>query len=127
MFLDNILEETSSHCNAILVCRRRKWLRESQLRATGNQKILFRLSCCEKISLCNGFLNIRLAISIYHNMSSDLPRMFQSSMLVADEMAAPHPDQAAALNRGLRNYSGWLFRRALTKGKFDDFPSSLRS
>jgi glycosyltransferase involved in cell wall biosynthesis len=58
------------------------------------------------------------------NMSSDFPRMLRSWMLVVDEFAVRHPNRTAALNRGLRNYSSWLLRRALSLGRFSYFISS---
>jgi glycosyltransferase involved in cell wall biosynthesis len=60
-----------------------------------------------------------------NNMSSDMTRMFRSWMLVADEMAARHPDRTALLDRGLRNYARWLLRRALIGGKLGYFASVL--
>lgn len=47
------------------------------------------------------------------NMSSNLPRMLRSWMLVAAEMRRRHPGKRAILLKGLRNYSIWLVRRAL--------------
>jgi glycosyltransferase involved in cell wall biosynthesis len=52
-----------------------------------------------------------------NNMSSDMPRMFRSWMLVADEMAARHPDRTARLDRGLTNYGRWLLRSAAFGGQ----------
>lgn len=51
------------------------------------------------------------------NMSSNLPRMLRSWMLVREEMAARHPEHRAALALGLRNYGGWLMFKALTTGQ----------
>jgi glycosyltransferase involved in cell wall biosynthesis len=47
------------------------------------------------------------------NMSSNLPRMLRSWMLVMDEMVRRHPDAAPLLHRGLRTYATGLFARAL--------------
>jgi glycosyltransferase involved in cell wall biosynthesis len=60
-----------------------------------------------------------------NNMSSDMTRMFRSWMLVADEMAARHPDRAALLDRGITNYARWLLRRALIGGRLGYFASVL--
>ncbi|HLY87630.1 MAG TPA: hypothetical protein VKQ27_01475, partial [Acetobacteraceae bacterium] len=51
------------------------------------------------------------------NMSSNLPRMLRSWMLVKDEMEERHPDRHAALDVGLRNYGAWLLFKALTTGR----------
>jgi hypothetical protein len=47
------------------------------------------------------------------NMSSDMPRMLRSWMLVIEEMLARHPWAAAVLRRGLRLYAVWLLKRAV--------------
>jgi glycosyltransferase involved in cell wall biosynthesis len=60
-----------------------------------------------------------------NNMSSDMTRMFRSWMLVADEMAARHPDRVALLDQGTRNYARWLFRRALSGGQLGYVASIL--
>jgi glycosyltransferase involved in cell wall biosynthesis len=60
-----------------------------------------------------------------NNMSSDMTRMFRSWMLVADEMAARHPDRVALLDRGISNYARWLLRRALIGGRLGYFASVL--
>jgi hypothetical protein len=59
------------------------------------------------------------------NMSSNMPRMLRSWMLVADEMAARHPDRTHSLKLGLQNYSVWLLRKALTGRKFGHFATCL--
>ncbi|WP_312015220.1 glycosyltransferase family 2 protein [Bradyrhizobium lablabi] len=59
------------------------------------------------------------------NMSSDMTRMFRSWMLVADEMAARHPDRIALLDRGICNYARWLLRRALMGGQLRYFASVI--
>jgi glycosyltransferase involved in cell wall biosynthesis len=59
------------------------------------------------------------------NMSSNLPRMLRSWMLVVDEMEARHPDRRAALDDGLRNYGTWLLFRALAIGRLDYFRAVL--
>ncbi len=59
------------------------------------------------------------------NMSSNLPRMLQSWMLVVDEMVGRHPNRTERLNLGLRKYGSWLLWRALARGQFGHFGSSL--
>lgn len=59
------------------------------------------------------------------NMSSNLPRMIRSWMLVIDEMIARYPDRAASLHSGLRNYGSWVLVRALRSGQFIYFARSL--
>ncbi len=59
------------------------------------------------------------------NMSSNLPRMLQSWMLVKEEMEERHAVRRAALAVGLRNYSAWLLFKALTIGRLDYFLSVL--
>jgi hypothetical protein len=58
-------------------------------------------------------------------MSSNMPRMLRSWMLVADEMAARHPDRTHRLKFGLQDYSVWLLRKALTGRKFGYFADCL--
>ncbi|MDA9444696.1 glycosyl transferase family 2 [Bradyrhizobium sp. CCBAU 51745] len=60
-----------------------------------------------------------------NNMSSNMPRMFRSWMLVADEIMARHPERTALLDLGFRNYARWLLRRALTGGHLCYFISIL--
>ncbi|MDA9405999.1 glycosyltransferase family 2 protein [Bradyrhizobium sp. CCBAU 45384] len=60
-----------------------------------------------------------------NNMSSNMPRMFRSWMLVADEIMARHPERTAILDLGFRNYARWLLRRALTGGHLWYFISIL--
>ncbi|MDA9508692.1 glycosyl transferase family 2 [Bradyrhizobium sp. CCBAU 11386] len=59
------------------------------------------------------------------NMSSNLPRMMRSWMLVIDEMILRHPDRVASLQSGLRNYGSWVLVRALTSGQLRYFAKSL--
>ena len=47
------------------------------------------------------------------NMSSNMPRMLRSWMMVVEEMAERHADQQSILNEGLCNYAVWLARRAV--------------
>ncbi|MGO4569785.1 glycosyltransferase family 2 protein [Rhizobium sp. 2YAF20] len=47
------------------------------------------------------------------NMSSNMPRMLRSWMLVVDEMLGRHPNAAPALREGLHFYSAWLLERTL--------------
>lgn len=60
-----------------------------------------------------------------NNMSSDLARMFRSWMLVADEMAARHPDRITRVDRGIGNYARWLLYRALVGVQLSHFVSVL--
>jgi len=60
------------------------------------------------------------------NMSSNLPRMLRSWMLVMGEMEERHPGRRALLEAGLRNYSAWLLFKALTIGRRDYFFAVLR-
>ena len=59
------------------------------------------------------------------NMSSNRPRMLRSWMLVYDEMLDRHPDRRNVLNDGLRQYSGWLARNAVSAGRYRQLPSLL--
>jgi glycosyltransferase involved in cell wall biosynthesis len=130
--LDNIFEGNFIGNGSAILVRRDALVAangfESQLRAAGAQ------GCEDFLFYCRVAEEYHFAVVpeyqigyryLPDNMSSDLPRMLRSWMLVVDEMAARHPDRAAALNRGLRNYSGWLFRRALTIRKFGYFASVL--
>jgi glycosyltransferase involved in cell wall biosynthesis len=47
------------------------------------------------------------------NMSSNMPRMLRSWMMVSDEMRSRHRDAAPLLREGLHFYSVWLLGRAL--------------
>lgn len=58
-----------------------------------------------------------------NNMSSNMPRMFRSWMLVADEIMMRHPGRGPLLEQGFRNYARWLLRRALTGGQWWYFAS----
>lgn len=55
------------------------------------------------------------------NMSSNLPRMLRSWMLVIDEMEPRHPGRRDRLATGLRNYASWLLFKALRIGRPDYF------
>lgn len=59
------------------------------------------------------------------NMSSNLPSMLRSYMLVADEMAVSHPDRAHRLRLGVQIYSVALLRVALASRKFGYFATCL--
>ncbi|NIJ34987.1 glycosyltransferase family 2 protein [Sphingomonas oligoaromativorans] len=59
------------------------------------------------------------------NMSSNLPRMLRSWMLVMDEMEARHAEHHAKLATGLRNYGAWLLFKALQIGRLDYFREVL--
>lgn len=102
---------------------------ESQLHAAGAQ------GCEDLLFYCRVAESYHFAVVpeyligyryLPENMSSNLPRMLRSWMLVVDEMATRHPDRTTRLNRGLRNYSSWLLWRALTIGKAEYFLSSLK-
>ncbi|MCK1708606.1 MULTISPECIES: glycosyltransferase family 2 protein [unclassified Bradyrhizobium] len=58
-----------------------------------------------------------------NNMSSNMPRMFRSWMLVADEIMTRHPGRGPLLEQGFRSYARWLLRRALTSGQLWYFAS----
>ncbi|WP_019833546.1 glycosyltransferase family 2 protein [Sphingomonas sp. PR090111-T3T-6A] len=59
------------------------------------------------------------------NMSSNLPRMLRSWMLVMDEMETRHADRHATLATGLRHYGAWLLFKALRTGRLDYFREVL--
>ncbi|WGS18262.1 MULTISPECIES: glycosyltransferase family 2 protein [unclassified Bradyrhizobium] len=97
---------------------------ESGLRASGAQ------GCEDLLFYCRVAESYHFAVVpeyeigyryLPNNMSSDMTRMFRSWMLVADEMAARHPDRIALLDRGISNYARWLLRRALTGGRVGYF------
>jgi len=101
---------------------------ESGLRASGAQ------GCEDLLFYCRVAESYHFAVVpeyeigyryLPNNMSSDMTRMFRSWMLVADEMAARHPDRIALLDRGISNYARWLLRRALTGGQLVYFASVL--
>jgi glycosyltransferase involved in cell wall biosynthesis len=101
---------------------------DSQLRAAGAQgceDLLF--YCC--VAETYHFAVVPEYLIGYRylpeNMSSNMPRMLRSWMLVADEMAARHPDRTKRLKLGLQDYSVWLLRRALTCRKFGYFAACL--
>ena len=60
-----------------------------------------------------------------NNMSSNLPRMLRSWTLVVDEMLTRHPGRSELLNRGIRNYGGWVLLRALWCGNVAYFCQSV--
>ena len=101
---------------------------ESGLRASGAQ------GCEDLLFYCRVAETYRFAVVpeyeigyryLPNNMSSDMTRMFRSWILVADEMAARHPDRVALLDRGISNYARWLLRRALAGGHLRYFVSVL--
>ena len=55
------------------------------------------------------------------NMSSNMPRMLRSWMLVVDEMRIRHPDKHMILMEGLAAYGSWLIRRAMYLGDIKQF------
>ncbi|MGY4607003.1 glycosyltransferase involved in cell wall biosynthesis [Bradyrhizobium sp. USDA 4474] len=61
-----------------------------------------------------------------NNMSSNLPRMLRSWMLVADEMLTRHPSRSDLLNKGIRNYGSWVLLRAVTCGNVAHFSEALQ-
>jgi glycosyltransferase involved in cell wall biosynthesis len=94
---------------------------DSQLRAAGAQ------GCEDLLFYCRVAETYDFAVvpeyligyrDLPNNMSSNMPRMLRSWMLVADEMAARHPDRTRRLKLGFQNYSVWLMRKALTGRKF---------
>lgn len=101
---------------------------ESGLRASGAQ------GCEDLLFYCRVAESYHFAVvpeyqigyrDLPNNMSSNMTRMFRSWMLVADEMAARHPDRVALLDRGISNYARWLLRRALIGGRLRSFASIL--
>jgi glycosyltransferase involved in cell wall biosynthesis len=50
-------------------------------------------------------------------MSTNLPRMLRSWMMVIDEMRSRHPEKEPLLQRGLEGFGRWLFRRAVHQRK----------
>ena len=53
------------------------------------------------------------------NMSSNLPRMLRSWMLMKDEMVRRHPEAAPLLHRGLRTYAAALLAGALRESQLN--------
>lgn len=47
------------------------------------------------------------------NMSSDLPKMLRSWLIVVEEFWARYPDKHAIIEKGLRHFGFWLVRRAV--------------
>ena len=101
---------------------------ESELRAAGAQ------GCEDLLFYCRVAETYHFAVVpeyligyryLAENMSSNMPRMLRSWMLVADEMAARHPDRTKRLKLGLQDYTVWLLRRALTGRKFGYFAACL--
>lgn len=89
---------------------------ESRLRAAdaqGCEDVLFYCRVAERYE----FEVVEEALVGYRylpgNMSSDMPRMLRSWMLVIEEMLARHPGAAAVLRQGLRLYAVWLLKRAV--------------
>src|SRR5216684_4262886 len=97
---------------------------DSQLRAAGAQGCEDLLFYCHVAETYHFAVVPEYLIGYRHlpeNMSSNMPRMLRSWMLVADEMAARHPDRTHRLKFGLQHYSVWLLRKALTGRKFGYF------
>ncbi len=101
---------------------------ETELRAAGAQGCEDLLFYC-RVAEQHGFAVIPDYLVGYRylpdNMSSNLPRMLQSWMLVKEEMEQRHAGRRPALALGLRNYSAWLLFKALTIGRLDYFLSVL--
>jgi len=57
-----------------------------------------------------------------NNMSSNLPRMLRSWLLVVDEMRARHPDKLDALSAGLDHFARWLVRKAILTDQPNQLP-----
>lgn len=47
------------------------------------------------------------------NMSSNLPRMLRSWIIVLDEMRRKYPEKAPIIQQGLKGYGQWVVRRAV--------------
>lgn len=101
---------------------------ESGLHARGAQ------GCEDLLFYCRVAENFRFAVVPEYlvgyryspdNMSSDMPRMLRSWLIVMDEMEGRYPDRRGALTYGLRNYGGYLLHQATTKGRFGYFLSIL--
>jgi glycosyltransferase involved in cell wall biosynthesis len=101
---------------------------DGQLRATGAQGCEDLLFYC-RVAEAYHFAVVPEYLIGYRylpeNMSSNMPRMLRSWMLVSDEMAARHPDRTKRLKLGLQDYSVWLLQRALTGRKFGYFAACL--
>jgi glycosyltransferase involved in cell wall biosynthesis len=101
---------------------------ESGLRAAGAQgceDLLFYCRAAERHSFAvipDYLIGYRY---LPDNMSSNLPRMLRSWMLVMDEMEARHPERRDRLASGLRNYGAWLLFKALRLGRLDYFGELL--
>jgi glycosyltransferase involved in cell wall biosynthesis len=101
---------------------------DSRLRAAGAQGCEDLLFYCRVAETYHFAVVPEYLIGYRHlpeNMSSNMPRMLRSWMLVADEMAARHPDRTHRLKLGLQDYSVWLLRKALTGRKFGYFTDCL--
>jgi glycosyltransferase involved in cell wall biosynthesis len=101
---------------------------DSRLRAAGAQGCEDLLFYCRVAETYHFAVVPEYLIGYRHlpeNMSSNMPRMLRSWMLVADEMAARHPDRTHRLKFGLQDYSVWLLRKALTGRKFGYFTDCL--
>ena len=101
---------------------------ESGLRAAGAE------GCEDYLLACRVAERFHFAVAPEHlvgyrdlpqNMSSNRPRMLRSWMLVFDEMLNRHPDRKDVLNDGLREYSGWLARDAVSAARYRQLPQLL--
>lgn len=89
---------------------------EPNLRARGAQgceDILFYCRVAER----HGFAVVPDYLVGYRylpgNMSSDLPKMLRSWLIVVEEFEARYPDKRAIIEKGLRHFGFWLVRRAI--------------
>jgi glycosyltransferase involved in cell wall biosynthesis len=101
---------------------------DSRLRAAGAQGCEDLLFYC-RVAEIHDFAVVPEYLIGYRylreNMSSNMPRMLRSWTLVADEMAARHPDRTHRLRLGFQNYSVWLLRKALSGRKFGYFTNCM--
>lgn len=90
---------------------------ESALRAAGAE------GCEDLLFYCRVAERHRFALVPEHlvgyrqlprNMSSNRPRMLRSWLLAADEMLVRHPHQRKAIERGVRDYGGWLVAQSFS-------------
>lgn len=81
-------------------------------RAQGCEDILFYCRVAEhfEFAVAPGYLIGYRELA--NNMSSNLPRMLRSWLMVVDEMRARHPDKAE-ISAGLDHFARWLARKAI--------------
>ncbi|MBP0113882.1 glycosyltransferase family 2 protein [Bradyrhizobium vignae] len=130
--LDNIFQGNFIGNGSAVLVRREALVAakgfESELHAKGAQ------GCEDLLFYCRVAESFHFAVvpeylvgyrNLPQNMSSNMPRMIRSWMLVMDEMLSRYPDREEKLTRGLTAYSGYLLVRALGIGKFDYIISLL--